>query len=170
MAILNSDHLIEQAKQLIVPPPAGPPRQVDVRRAISAAYYAVFHAVLAAAADQIIGVTKRSDPHYALVYRAIDHKGLRVLCNLAKQPKMPEPYPNYLPRNGLGRDLAAFATAVIELQDKRNTADYDPSVRLKTVDALASIRAVEAALRRLARSEAAAKRAFLVMLLFPPKR
>lgn len=131
MAILNPDHLIEQAKQLIVPPPAGPPRQVDVRRAISAAYYAVFHAVLAGAADQIVGVTKRSDPHYALVYRAIDHKGLRVLCGLAKQPKMPDPYPIYVPIGGLGPDLSAFATAVIELQDKRNTADYDPAVRLE---------------------------------------
>src|ERR1700691_675527 len=79
LAILNPEHLLEQANRLIAPPPAGPPRQVDVRRAISAAYYAVFHATLAAAADQLVGVTKRASSGYTLVYRSIDHKELREL-------------------------------------------------------------------------------------------
>jgi hypothetical protein len=52
MATLNPDHLLAQAERLIRAPPAGPPLQVDVRRAISAAYYSVFHAVLTAAATR----------------------------------------------------------------------------------------------------------------------
>jgi hypothetical protein len=39
LAILNPEHLFEQAEKLVIPPPAGPPRQVDIRRAVSAAYY-----------------------------------------------------------------------------------------------------------------------------------
>ena len=170
MAILNPDHLLEQAKHLIEPPAAGPPRQVNVRRAISAAYYAVFHAVLTGAADQIVGTTKRADPHYSLVYRSLDHRGLRAMCGLAKQLRLPDPYPKFVPPGGLGEDIAAFATAVIELQDKRNTADYDPGVRLKTLDAMTSIRTAEAALRRLQRADAGQRRAFFMLLLFPPKR
>jgi hypothetical protein len=56
VAILNPEHLLEQAERLIEPPPAGPPRQVDIRRAISSAYYAVFHATLAAAARRFGGL------------------------------------------------------------------------------------------------------------------
>ncbi len=170
MAILNPEHLLEQARQLIVPPPAGPPRQVNIRRAISASYYAVFHTVLAGAADQIVGVTKRSDPHYALVYRSIDHGRLRTLCGFAKQPKLPDPYPRFVAGGGFGPEIAAFSTALVDLQDKRNTADYDPGVRLKTLDAAVSIRTAEAARRRLELASVAERRSFYMLLLFPPKR
>jgi len=64
LAILNPEHLFEQAENLVAPPEAGPPRQVDVRRAISAAYYGVFHATAAAAPDQFVGVTKRATSQY----------------------------------------------------------------------------------------------------------
>jgi hypothetical protein len=50
VTILNPDHLLEQADKLISPPAAGPPRQVDLRRAISSAYYGLFHSCLTAAA------------------------------------------------------------------------------------------------------------------------
>lgn len=69
MAILNPEHLFEQAEKLVIPPSAGPPRQVDVRRAVSASYYGVFHAAAAAEADHFVGVTKRSTSQYGLVYR-----------------------------------------------------------------------------------------------------
>src|ERR1051326_8403917 len=88
VAILDPEHLLEQAQRLAEPPSAGPPRQVDVRRAISAAYYAVFHATLAAAADQFVGVTKRATSQYALVYRSVDHKTLRELCLEAKRTQL----------------------------------------------------------------------------------
>jgi uncharacterized protein (UPF0332 family) len=54
VAILNPDQLFEQAEKLIAIP-AGRPRQVDIRRAISSAYYAIFHAIITAAADQFVG-------------------------------------------------------------------------------------------------------------------
>lgn len=69
MAVLNPSHLFEQANKLIAIQ-VGPPRQVDIRRAISAAYYATFHATITAAADQFIGVTNRDTSRYGLVYRS----------------------------------------------------------------------------------------------------
>lgn len=39
MVILNPEHLLEQAERLIEPPAAGPPRQVDVRRAVAIAMW-----------------------------------------------------------------------------------------------------------------------------------
>jgi len=53
VAVLNPNHLFEQANKLITIQ-VGPPRRVDIRRAISAAYYATFHATITAAADQLL--------------------------------------------------------------------------------------------------------------------
>ena len=59
MPILNAEHLLDQAARLIVSPQPGPPRQVDIRRSISAAYYGLFHALLTAAADSVASRAQR---------------------------------------------------------------------------------------------------------------
>lgn len=170
MAILNPEHLFEQAENLAAAPEAGPPRQVDVRRAISAAYYGVFHATATAAADQFVGVTKRSTSQYGLVYRALDHKWLRDLCDDLKKQTPPQRYGPHLPPNGFGANIVAFATAVVELQEKRHAADYDPMVRVKTLDAQLAIRTARAAVARFNNASPKRRKAFLTLLLFPPRR
>jgi hypothetical protein len=169
VAILNPDHLFEQAERLVQPPAAGPPRQVDVRRAISAAYYGLFHAMLIASADQFVGVTKRSTNQYALVYRSIDHGSLRKLCETAKAQSLPPKYARNTPAGGLGRNISAFAAAFLELQEKRHAADYDPIVRVKTSDAKLAISSARAALVRFQQSDDEERKAFLSLLLFPPR-
>jgi hypothetical protein len=57
---------------LSAPPPAGPRRQVDIRRAISVAYYGLFHFTLTAADDEVVGSSQRATTRYALVYRSLD--------------------------------------------------------------------------------------------------
>lgn len=110
MAILNPEHLFEQAERLIARPSAGAPRQVDLRRAISGAYYGVFHGALAGAADEFVGAVRRSTREYALVYRSVAHRCLRELCSEAKKAKLSAKYAVYAP-NGFGSDIQAFAAA-----------------------------------------------------------
>jgi hypothetical protein len=160
VASLNPEHLFEQADRLVGPPSAGPPRQVDVRRAISSAYYGVFHATLTAAADQVVGATKRSSGQYGLVYRSIDHKALRILCEGAQRRTPPAKYAPYIPAGGFGPNIAAFAEAVVELQEKRHSADYDPRIRVTTFEAKVAIRAARAAVQRLTAATAAEREAF----------
>ncbi|MBI3705386.1 MAG: hypothetical protein HY244_16435 [Rhizobiales bacterium] len=167
--VLNPEHFFEQADRLIAPPPAGPPRQVDLRRAISAAYYGVFHAILAAAADQVIGVTKRTTSQYALVYRSIDHKTLREVCSEVKKQTLGAKYARYAPTKGFRSDIKAFAAATLELQEKRHAADYDPSIRVYSSDALLAVNTARTALKRLAGANAAQRKVFLSLLLFQPR-
>ncbi|MGC2778810.1 MAG: hypothetical protein WA418_24590 [Bradyrhizobium sp.] len=169
MAILNPEHLFEQAEKLVAPPSAGPPRQVDIRRAISSAYYGIFHAILTAAADQFVGVTKRSTSQYALVYRSVDHSGLRALCEEVKKPTLKPKYVPHAPANGFGPNIVAFASAFLELQEKRHAADYDPSIRMRSLDAILAIRTARAALQRFNKANAKRRKAFLSLLLFPPR-
>lgn len=169
MAILNPTHLFEQADRLIAPQAAGPPRQVDLRRAISSAYYGIFHAVLIAAADQFVGVTKRSSAQYGLVYRSIDHRAFRSLCEELTKSTLPVRYRKYAPANGFGSNITAFASAVVDLQEKRHAADYDPLVRMKMSDAIVAVRTARAALARYRRASPTRRRTFLTLLVCPPR-
>jgi hypothetical protein len=66
MTIPNPEYLLEQAAKLARAPIAGAPRQTDLRRAISAAYYAVFNFTLTCLADEFVGVQQRPGRRYAL--------------------------------------------------------------------------------------------------------
>jgi uncharacterized protein (UPF0332 family) len=165
LAILSPSHLFEQAEKLVAAPPAGPPRQVDLRRAISSAYYGVFHATLTAAADEFVGRTNRSDARYALIYRSIDHRMLKQVCSEAQKQLPSRPFVPYFPKSGLGPHIQAFAAAVINLQEKRNSADYDPLVRFSTADAKLLIEEARTALERFTNADQALRRAFLTFAL-----
>ena len=168
MAILNPDHLFEQAKKLISSQ-AGPPRQVDIRRAVSAAYYAIFHAIITAAVDQFIGVTNRTSSRYGLVYRSVAHAWLRDLCREVQKQMLSNRFKPYAPSNGFGNNIAAFAVAVVELQEKRHSADYDVMIRIYKSDAALAISTAQAALRRFNKASKARRLAYLSLLLFPPR-
>ena len=146
MAIINPEHLFEQADGLIAAE-AGRPRKVDIRRATSAAYYGLFHGIITAA-DQYVGVTNRQTSRYGLVYRSVGHDWLRVLCKEVQKPTVSDRFKPHVPTNGFEPDIIAFATAVRELQQKQHAAEYDVMVRMNKSDACLAIGAARAALRR----------------------
>lgn len=168
MAVLNPSHLLEQADRLIAPL-AGAPRQADLRRAISTAYYALFHAVLTEAADDFVGSTHRDTSRYALVYRSVDHRSLRTICEDVVKTRLPARYLRYEPRGGFGPDIRAFATAVIDLLERRHAADYDPLFRARTAEALLAVATSRAALDKFRRAPRVQRRAFVALLLFSPR-
>nr|WP_294517333.1 hypothetical protein [uncultured Rhodopila sp.] len=54
--------MLAVARPLAVPATTAPVTQAHLRRAVSTAYYAVFHAVLLAGATRFIGSDKRDTP------------------------------------------------------------------------------------------------------------
>lgn len=169
MAILNSDHLLDLAEALLKPPSPGAPRQAGLRRAVSSAYYGVFHFTLTRACDEFIGVSKRSTPEYRLCYRSIEHGRIREVCADAAKPKMPLKYKAYLPAAMLGAEIQAFSEAFIDLQEKRHAADYDPSARFRLLDARVTVETARTALRRFGDAPGDDCRTFLALLLFRPR-
>ena len=166
MAILNPNHLLDQAEKLIAPPPHGPPRQADIRRAISAAYYSVFHATLAAAADQYVGAIHRGTNRYSLAYRSIDHQKIREICAKVKLHPVPREISPYTPPAGFDSETRNLASVLHELQQKRHDADYNPSIRVRTSDARLAIGAARNALQRLQAADSKSREVFLGLLLF----
>lgn len=168
MTIPNVDHLLDQAERLTASIGRGAPRQVDLRRAISSAYYVLFHAVCIAAADHVVGRAKQSESPYALVYRSIDHRALRRLCEDLVKPTLPAKYARYVPGGFPLLGIGFFSFAVVDLQIKRHSADYDPMIRLSVLDARMAIRTARRALT-LFRMVPRHRRIFLMLLLFPPR-
>ncbi len=168
MATLNWEHLLDQADQLISTE-RGKPRQVDLRRAISAAYYAIFHAIATALADEFVGKSRRGSPRYALVYRSLSHRDFRNTCiDLAKLPA-PNRFRPYLPVDGIGDDLRGFLLIAADLQSKRHEADYDPIPRFNTADAKSVIQLAWLALDLYDSLDGDRRRIFLTLLLAPPR-
>jgi hypothetical protein len=87
VAISIPEHLFAQADALLVLYPGRKSRKTEIRRAISAAYYGVFHFVLAQAADMYVGAKYRGDPRYALAYRSISHTRQIFLAPLLFPPR-----------------------------------------------------------------------------------
>jgi hypothetical protein len=136
--------------------------QVDLRRAISDAYYAVFHSCLIAAADMICGAASRTSDRYRLVYRSVDHGTLAKLC---KQVSQTNPVVAIKPSAGFGQ-IADFARVAGSLQGQRHLADYDPSPTFTGVEALIAISDARQAICWFTSSTNEQKEAFLWMLLF----
>jgi hypothetical protein len=142
---------------------------VDLRRAISDAYYGIFHATLAAAADQFVGASKRATSQYALVYRSISHGAIRDICLELKKQTLPRLLARYAPPAGFGSHLKTYSEVLFELQEKRLSADYDPLKSYKKLDVLAAVGAAQNALSRFMNATDAEREAFLAVLVFKPR-
>jgi hypothetical protein len=167
--IPTPDHLLDQAAALLRLYPGRRPRQTEIRRAISAAYYALFHFTLNKASDEFVGVRHRATPQYALAYRSISHAGLRDQCLLVTKTTIPDRLKPFVPPAGFGRDLRIFGTTLPELQDKRHLADYDPSANFVRAEAESMIAFAALGMARFASADPAERRAFLALLLFPAR-
>ena len=169
MPVVNPEHLLDQAEKLLKKTGAGAIRQTDLRRAISNAYYAVFHTVLIAAADDFAGATKRQSSRYALIYRSVGHSHLKKLCADVAKDTLPAKYSHYAPISGFDDGIKAFATAVRGLQEQRHLADYDPLAKIRLSDAILAVATSRSAIGRLKDSDRDKRKAFLSLVVFDPR-
>lgn len=162
----HPERLLQQADMLAVPQ-GGEPDQTDLRRAISAAYYAVFHFLMTTAADLVIGSDKRSTAQYALAYRSVDHMRLKTVCTQLRG-QVPDNVRPYAPAHGFG-EIADFARLAGNLVELRNLSDYDPSQEF-TLDAVrTAIGEARKAIQHFQAADAEQREAFLILLLFRPR-
>lgn len=158
---LDPDELLSQADALVGRTDA---TQADFRRAISTAYYALFHFCLTAAADMVLGSHSRASTGYSLVYRSVDHARLRTLCKQLSG-SAPQHDVAITPDGGFGK-MADFARLAGNLQEQRSFADYDPSKSYTANEALICISDAREAILWFGSCTAEQQDAFLTMLLF----
>jgi hypothetical protein len=126
------DDLLEQAGHLAMRETKRP-RQASLRRAVSAAYYALFH-ILAAESTQ-----KLLPPHPGSLRvqarRAFVHKDMRELCRQVSRPRPAGTIASLL-TVPIEPELRLVAEAFVTLQQARHEADYDLTATFNRVDVL----------------------------------
>jgi hypothetical protein len=131
--------LLTAARHLLTNGPASTPSDGQLRRAISTAYYALFHKILRDAADRFIGGGDRASASYTILYRAFDHRVMKTVCEEINKVKMSFKYRQCLRRDALSQDMRGFASGFADLQALRHAADYDPSASFEASDVMAMI-------------------------------
>jgi uncharacterized protein (UPF0332 family) len=153
LAMSLADDLLVQAEHL-ANWEDGEPTQAALRRAVSTAYYAIFHLLIDEAVGKWIIVRQRS-----ILARIFDHGKMKKVC---------EEHFHQFPSAGRPMDgalLAQVAQFFGTLQEKRLTADYDNSFEWNRTNAMGQVNLAFAAFdawRKI--SETAAAQDFLLML------
>lgn len=137
-----SSHLLDQAESLAS---AGQrkPRQADLRRAVSASYYALFHLLIDLSTQQLLGSQPLMSSYRAVTARAYSHKAMKDSCRTFAQGSFEKPLFMPLPNASLqthnGKVVYQVRHAAIirvarlfkDMQEKRHQADYDLSQRFE---------------------------------------
>jgi hypothetical protein len=100
----------------------GRPRQASLRRAVSTAYYAVFHLLCAEAASQACAAAPQGLRDR--VQRALAHETMRQAANSFQATNLPAHVASLLD-GPIHPDLVAVARSFVRLQEERHQADYD---------------------------------------------
>ena len=129
------------------------PRRADLCRAVSTAYYAMFHCLARTCADSLAGragpVGDR--PMWRQVYRAPEHRQARTRC---------ENVPSWFPD-----EVQEFGRTFAVQQNKRHLADYDPDYLVRKSDVIADIESVRTAIVRFLATPASVRRDFAIHVL-----
>ncbi len=160
---MNPHDLIRIARHLAaggVSDNRGRPRQADLRRAVSTAYYALFHALCRCCADALAGATpaRRRRPGWLLIYRSLEHTAAR--SRLANQSEMAAFPP----------EIRYFGLLFAALQRQRHWADYNPAQDFSRPNVLLIITRAEQAIRGLEQCAAADRRDLSLYILFRPRQ
>jgi uncharacterized protein (UPF0332 family) len=126
------------------------------RRAVSTAYYAVFHALAKSCTNALLQSIDRDSETYERVYRALDHGTLKNVFAAQGSPlRDREP-------------LRAVGNLVIKLQSERHKADYLPPTHrpFSVEDAQELVEQARIAVRRIERLDEQDRVALAAWLLF----
>jgi hypothetical protein len=159
----NPNHLLEQAERLLDPLPSETERwDADLRRAISAAYYALFHFISTQCCERF---PFPSVEKYVVSPEGATHQRIVDLCyQVTRTPRTKKPLKDLLLPPDFFGEIAKFATTFIDLQTKRNLADYDPAFS-STPAELSIIDAARDAMNSFSRAAGEQRIVFLTLLL-----
>ena len=118
------------------------PRQASLRRAVSSAYYALFH-LLAAEGARRLSPNRPASLRFQ-VGRAFSHSEMKRVCQQFSA-RNPAPPTQTLVTFPIATELVALASAFVELQEARQAEDYDLSVVFDRADVLQKIRLTQRA-------------------------
>lgn len=130
----------------------GQPRNTDLRRAISTAYYALFHAITRAAAQHALPGAPESEQN--AFTRHVGHKAIKDVCAWINGGTPPPGVTATVERLRNNPKISDLAATFIALHQAREGADYDHDADITRPTTLGLIERSETAVQ-VAEAEAA---------------
>ena len=121
---------------------AGVPLQANFRRAVSAAYYALFHLLIAESTTLLVPGSPTG--LRARVARSFAHSDMKKVCERFEKPQMSEEYRALCPQ-GATPQLRTIAATFRILQEVRHRADYEIGYTMSRAVALSRVEDAERA-------------------------
>ena len=153
---MNWEELIAAARWLATPTGGSQPTQSALKRAVSTAYYAMFHALCYSNAETLVGPR---DPHneqaWVRIYRGIDHTPAK---NRMKEGGQQLPGP-----------ISDFGDTFSDLQEQRHLADYAPDKSFTVSQTQQWIDQAEAETSQFMQSDPEERKRLAIMLLIRPR-
>ena len=131
-----------------------------LRKAVSACYYAMFHAVCYGIADTWYWEDElsRHGADWSHMYRGTNHNAILRACRNEKLIA------------SLSPELQLFCKIIIYAYTQRNLADYDPLKTFVKEPVLNFIDRVEEAILAFENADVAQRRAFLSRIVYPERK
>ena len=151
---INWMELIAAGRATLVPqPPATQPAPAAIRRVISTAYYAVFHALAANNADVLIGPAHNqlTADAWIRIYRGLNHNHAR--SQLQQN------------RTNLSAGVRTFADLFRDLQIERHNADYNPQATFTARTATTWLNEAESAINDFLQTSRTERAAIAILTL-----
>lgn len=151
------DRLIEVAWRLVEGSTADA-SEASLRRAVSTAYYAVFHAICRLCATELVGGDSLRD-EWSAIYRSVDHGAFRATRDADGRERR------------LGDRVRRLLELTIDLQRDRHVADYNPGpFDYGETDVRALLNSAAAAVDALETLSASERKILAVALIARPRR
>ena len=124
-------------------------------RAISTAYYAMFHCLANCCADTLVGGSgsDRSDPAWRQTYRALEHGTIR------------QRFGRSVIISRFPIEIQDFAKKFVDMQEKRHKADYDPEAAFSKLTVRRDLELVKRRIEMFNQAPLKDRRAFAVYVL-----
>jgi hypothetical protein len=163
--MVDPQGLIRAARLLLGENNKGAPNQTRLRRAVSTAYYALFHRIAQAASDAFVGAKHRQSPRYETVYRGFEHRRMKDSCAAVDKPMLGAKASKALGAANASQEVRDVANAFVTLQERRHWADYSPAGKITRADARDLVDLAALAIDQLAAANTEERRNFLVYLM-----
>lgn len=160
---IDPEKLIEAAHQFAEHPGGrGRPRPIWLRRAVSTAYYALFHSLCRAAAEHLI--PRATDKDKLELSRVFTHQALKEVCEwVAGRRGNPPQHARHLIMNLQGSDIDGVAAVFCDLQEARHAADYDHLAPFTKAAVLQHVQDARQAIQKLAAANSDDLQAFYAL-------
>ena len=112
------------------------PDPVELQRAVSTIYYALFHALARCVADTLVAKTRaaRSQPAWLQAYRAVNHGNVKNQCMKQSHIKL---FPS---------EMQDFARLFVDMQYNCEEADYHPMASFSRAQVIQWVKRTEYAI------------------------